>query len=112
MSNLKPTDKAADLAVEVIYLLEGLIKHTEVNILIPVSSLLEFTGIRLSFVSNVAPPVHSNSIAMIPSAHSSLPTQLYILIAVGNNWFNTTFFDLTHSSTLHTTTARLEIIFF
>lgn len=67
MSNLKPTDKAADLAVEVIYLLKGLIKHTEVNILIPVSFLLEFTGIRLSFVSNVAPPVHSNSIAMIPS---------------------------------------------
>lgn len=67
MSNLKPTDKAADVAVEVIYLLKGLIKHTEVNILIPVSFLLEFTGIRLSFVSNVAPPVHSNSIAMIPS---------------------------------------------
>lgn len=60
----KPTDEAAELTIEVICSLEGLINHTEVKTLIAVSSPLELTQTRLSSVSKMLLPVHINSVTM------------------------------------------------
>lgn len=112
----KPTDEAAELTIEVICSLEGLINHTEVRTLIAVSSPLEFTQTRLSSVSKMLLPVHINSITMTQPSELVLGSvlcqhscaSLFLLAIIGL----TTSSDLTHSSLFHAAMARLEINFF